>query len=773
MTTTGTRTGPPEIYEAMAKVKQRCLRDGRSLFVPDLSAWDLETFTGLRHAFIDQPDLGSDSYLEKLGRQLGNADDNVTLLMAELHYVHFLIPMTIGRKRKLEILQTVLEVMSHPVAVPAELTVALGAGFVNPGTFYATRRNTQLAYLIEFGEAWCAQSPDDRDRLLHDPWGFKELAFSVPIGSGYAQREGLLHLVHPATFEPIVSREHKQLIVTHFRDRFPNPADDVDRALAQLREALSSQYGPDFDFYSDQLRHQWQGKGGNAWDEFVRWAARFRSSDLFEQVVGLRRTAADHLASARAAMAAGDDWLLHIKTAQDRSGLLFFIPFVRLFEWMERNRDAAEAALETLWADDRADVSAPVSSFLDLLPSAAASGEGTRLSLATFLLLGLDDDRHPFFTPAPFDKAYLLTETVNPKSTSVGERYLHALAFLDRFIEEANQRSLAIDNRREAQSLMWCVTKGDPPEEWSEADRKAFTAWRGEDVPAPGPPGSPTPELAVLADELHVTEMFLGKICRLLDDKRQIIFNGPPGTGKTYIARKLAQHLTGGTSDAVRLVQFHPSYSYEDFVQGFRPSVGGSGFVLRNGPLKRMAERALEQPEQVHVLIIDEINRGNVAKVFGELYFLLEYRDEPITLQYSDEPFRLPRNLRIIGTMNSADRSIAIIDGALRRRFHFVPFFPQDEPISGVLPAWLADNKPELAWVGDVVRKANERLSERHAAIGPSHFLRDDLDEEWVHLIWEHSVLPYVEEQLFGERDRLADFNLGALREASPPLDSP
>ena len=170
------------------------------------------------------------------------------------------------------------------------------------------------------------------------------------------------------------------------------------------------------------------------------------------------------------------------------------------------------------------------------------------------------------------------------------------------------------------------------------------------------------PGLVGLADELLVDEGDLERIVRLLCHRRQVIFYGPPGTGKTFVARKLAVHLAGGEG-RVELVQFHPSYAYEDFVEGYRPARlegGAAGFVLREGPLKRVARRAGEEGGETFVLIIDEINRGNLAKVFGELYFLLEYREEKISLQYSDEPFSLPENLWIIGTMNTADRSIAL-----------------------------------------------------------------------------------------------------------------
>jgi hypothetical protein len=223
-----------------------------------------------------------------------------------------------------------------------------------------------------------------------------------------------------------------------------------------------------------------------------------------------------------------------------------------------------------------------------------------------------------------------------------------------------------------------------------------------------------------------------------------------------------------------RLVQFHPSYAYEDFVQGFRPielKSGEPGFQLQSGPLLSIAAEAASDEDHRYVLVIDEINRGNIAKVFGELYYLLEYRGERMILQYEpDAEFTLPENLYLIATMNTADRSIALIDAALRRRFYFYPFFPDEPPIEGLLNRWLKAHRPEMVWVADVVDAANRRLAtdldSRHSAIGPSHFLRPDLDDDWVKLIWKHSVLPYIEEQFFGEADVLDAFDLETLRSA-------
>jgi MoxR-like ATPase len=253
----------------------------------------------------------------------------------------------------------------------------------------------------------------------------------------------------------------------------------------------------------------------------------------------------------------------------------------------------------------------------------------------------------------------------------------------------------------------------------------------------------------------------------LLADKRQVVFYGPPGTGKTFVAKRLAEHLAG--VDDVRLVQFHPSYSYEDFFEGFRPRLsteGQLGFELVPGPFRRMVDAAKDDPAHPHVLVIDEINRGNLAKVFGELYFLLEYRDEPIELLYSPEEsdFRLPENVFLIGTMNTADRSIALVDAAMRRRFAFQGFFPGRYPIRDLLRAWLRrEGLPTRP--ADLLDELNARIADEDFAIGPSYLMTRRVDgHAGLERIWRTAILPLLEEHYFGQgRDLNKEFGLAAL----------
>ena len=277
--------------------------------------------------------------------------------------------------------------------------------------------------------------------------------------------------------------------------------------------------------------------------------------------------------------------------------------------------------------------------------------------------------------------------------------------------------------------------------------------------------------LGELADDLLIDPTFVHKVVDLLETKRQVVFYGPPGTGKTYFARKLAEALAPD-SNRRRLVQFHPSSSYEDFFEGYRPEEGEGGelvYRLKPGPLALMAEKAAEAPGRTHLMIIDEINRANLPKVLGELLFLLEYRDESMsTLYRPEDEFELPENLWFIGTMNTADRSIALVDTALRRRFHFVQFSPNEEPIQGLLDRWL-EKHGEPAWVGELVAQVNDELEEElggsHLCLGPSHFMKPNLDEEAVRRIWEYDIKPSIEDQFFGDRDLINKFQFGRVYE--------
>lgn len=238
-----------------------------------------------------------------------------------------------------------------------------------------------------------------------------------------------------------------------------------------------------------------------------------------------------------------------------------------------------------------------------------------------------------------------------------------------------------------------------------------------------------TDRIGETAEELHLPRGFLEEIQGLLQRHKQVIFYGPPGTGKTYMAQHLAQAIAPDEEQS-QLIQFHPSTSYEDFFEGFRPEQSGDGgitYQLTDGPLRIMADRAATDPlKRPHVLIIDEINRANLAKVLGELLFLLEYRDKEILPLYrATEPFSLPDNLWIIGTMNTADRSIATVDAALRRRFRFIPFIPDDRegnPIAGLLRRWLDDDNGKLG-LADLVDAVNQKTAQRDgrrpSAAGP------------------------------------------------------
>ncbi len=298
-------------------------------------------------------------------------------------------------------------------------------------------------------------------------------------------------------------------------------------------------------------------------------------------------------------------------------------------------------------------------------------------------------------------------------------------------------------------------------------DNPAIEPTRASSTSSPRETGSSSKRSASVekSDALFIDPSWLDEARSVLVDRGQIVFHGPPGTGKTRIARDLAASIA--PPDCVHFLQFHPAYSYEDFIEGLRPKVGdrAGSFEVRPGPLRRVAAESVANSGQKYVLIIDEINRANLSRVLGELVFSLEYRDQAVTLPYSGERFSLPKNLLIIGTMNTADRSIALIDSAIRRRFAFFRLAPDCPPIDAVLADWLDANAPAMGWVDQLVNKANEIIQSSDHAIGPAFFMRKDLDEVSLERIWRLEVLPYLEEFLHDSPDTKKKLELAHLRQ--------
>ena len=271
-------------------------------------------------------------------------------------------------------------------------------------------------------------------------------------------------------------------------------------------------------------------------------------------------------------------------------------------------------------------------------------------------------------------------------------------------------------------------------------------------------------EASLLAEQLHLSSSWVEEIMSIIRETKQVIFYGPPGTGKTFIIQALASVIA--TEDNVELIQFHPSFSYEDFFEGYRPKSSEDGksmiFEKSPGPLRRMANRAAANPDEVFILIIDEINRGNLAKVFGELYFLLEYRNKSVELMYSNgEKFSLPQNLILLGTMNTADKSIANLDSAIRRRFQFVSLNPTLDPCDKILEKWLIKNGLPLT-SSKILTKLNTKLADHNMAIGPAYFMKSlNQSEQEISRIWKFQILPLLEDHFYGQwESRQEEFKL-------------
>ena len=292
----------------------------------------------------------------------------------------------------------------------------------------------------------------------------------------------------------------------------------------------------------------------------------------------------------------------------------------------------------------------------------------------------------------------------------------------------------------------------------------------------PGPgrdiefPFQPQYTLEDFAAESRFTKDRIQDWERKLHRKMHIVFQGPPGTGKTFVAERMARMLLSESAGYSDTVQFHPSYAYEDFMQGIHPQVedGELTYRIQAGRFLQFCKEAGKRDAQTPcVLIIDEINRANLSRVFGELMYLLEYRDKTIPLASGGEKFNIPANVYLIGTMNTADRSIALVDHALRRRFSFIHLPPDYE----VLKARLEDDGLPSGSLISTLEEINDQINDRNYELGISFFMNDGKNLRTILPdIWTSEIEPYLEEYFYDrpakvDAFRWPELSTGALKD--------
>ncbi|HTX07486.1 MAG TPA: AAA family ATPase [Solirubrobacteraceae bacterium] len=376
------------------------------------------------------------------------------------------------------------------------------------------------------------------------------------------------------------------------------------------------------------------------------------------------------------------------------------------------------------------------------------------LSFVAMVLTGYDPSRYTFYSHGALRYGYdrYAPDSAWPKG-SMGEIYAEMCELVKAVADELKTQGVPVRDLIDAQSFVWI----------------RFYNAKEQEAPAKAEPSKPAARPLItesVAKDLATAAFWpqdrAERLVAQVGRWRQLLFQGPPGTGKTFIAETLARLLAGEEEGRVEVVQFHPSYAYEDFIEGIRPVVTeGSdlAYEVRKGIFLRLVDQAIEFPEDPFFLVVDELNRANLPRVFGELLYAVEYRgaEHTFRLPYSGGESYVPRNITIIATMNTADRSIALVDAAIRRRFRHIEFAPDP----GVLRAWLGTRGLDAIAAHAVGRLValNEQLDELldpDRLIGHTYLMRDDLGDVGLEAVWEEDIEPVLREHLFTQHEEVA-----------------
>lgn len=726
-------------YAAIQAWRERCLLADGSVLSGD-TIWTAENAEALITHFVDQPDVGNRSFLDKLKDQLSSAPAAACQLAAEMLWMMMLFPDRIGGDSKRSLVTTVWDWSGRPLNRDQPLMLLLDDGIGSTGTAYNTRRAFELMLVVRFTSAWKGLPVEKRQRLLREPMTFARWFDGLAEVDGKQVRHILLHLLFPTYFPRVGSRGHKQQIDETFRYLLSSqeletaPGDsllDRDLRILMIGRRLDAAYPAEapIDFYSTApVRQEWRPTGpGVVREQPVEpYTARPTVTPTEES----RRTWV---------IAAGEGARL-LDVFLDRN--------VIAIGW-DALGDLRQYGSRTEIAD----------ALRDAYPT---DTNPTNDSLAC----------HQFCKEiAVGDRVYVKQGRSRLLAVGVvtGD-YRHDSTLPD----YPNMRSVRWDHRGN-----WALPAGLqlPMKTLTDiSDVEALNEWVEANVlqvPTAEPVLTPY-SVADLLTEVFWEEELIRDLLASLRRRKNLILQGPPGVGKTFLARRLAYALIGTKrADAVQMIQFHQSYAYEDFIQGWRPSEGG-GFTLRNGVFYEFCRKAQAEPARDFVFIIDEINRGNLSKIFGELLMLIEGDkrgpEHAIPLTYSEsgtDTFFIPRNVYLLGMMNTADRSLAMVDFALRRRFAFRTLRPA--LASSAFASALAEKGVE----NDLVERIIDRIGRVNALIeadsknlgagfliGHSFFCPAETvpdGEAWFSAVVRDELLPLLEEYWFDNSKALAE----------------
>lgn len=762
------------IYEAVKQWLDRSLLGTKSTLSDRSDLWTLERLLELDRHYVQNLDAGSGNFLSKLKTQLAQASPDAKKLMAELHWLLQLFSSNISAETKRSSIEEIWSWGGDPSEIDPELlSDEVFEGIAHAGTAFNTHRWREAVFAIEVFIAWKRLNSSEQATLANDAWQF--IAWLETIEG--AERRNffhmLPHMLFPDQIERIATRKDKETILTSFGSenlRALRALDEasLDRMLLGLRQDIEEQEGKQFDFYDDDKREVWQSaKRRGLTDEHAQ-----------EKELGFAealQTFLDAYGSARngpfttvgpvsTAMSALRSWLESCAPVEARKTLKVKIsvgqgnwtrtPWIALLD--ERVTTSTQRGFYVVFliSDDLSVTYLTLNQGMTELVARLGQGGATermesfarssRLALADALSERFQLDNEIELRAQTSASTNYEAGTIAHKAYETG-----ALPEDDEVIKDLEDLLEGYDSLIEAQEV---------------------------GVPAATVEAKPYGVDDALAD-LFLERADIEELLGTWKSKTNLILQGAPGVGKSFVSRRLAYCLMGEKApERVCSVQFHQSYSYEDFVRGFRPSSDG-GFSLQDGIFYEFCRKAADDPQNRYVLLIDEINRGNLSKILGELMLLIEAdkreaagairKEWTVRLAYSspdEEEFWVPENLFILGMMNTADRSLSLVDYALRRRFAFAEIPPKFS--SNGFRAKLAEMTVPEGMTAQVIAGMEELNAEISAdkvnlgpgfAVGHSFFVpRERVTDPavWHERIVQTEIYPLLKEYWFDEPDK-------------------